>query len=150
MDYGYPGWWTQNTKTGGNVPTTPQKWLPLSLAIIAIWPADAVGGNLLTFEGIGNTPQLVNSTDFIDIGNEELNSIVGYALHTLAFKEGGARFESTLPYFVNFLQAAAGENDQLQLSAEFRHITGVDLNRQTRETLGSVSHFKPPTLKEIS
>lgn len=136
MDGGHPGWQSQNTTSGGNVPTEPKNWLPLSVDMIAIWPADAVGGNTLTVNGVSATPVLVNSGDYIDIGNEELNAIVGYALHVMALKEGGQRFEATKPYFVEFLMQAAEENDQLTQSAMFRHIIGTDINRQTRITRG--------------
>lgn len=141
MDYGHPGWQADNTTSGGNVPTSPQKWLPLSVDMIAIWPADAVGGHTLTVDGVSATPQLTAGGDYIDIGNEELNAILGYALHVLALKEGGARFEATMPYFQAFLQAAAEENDQLTESAMFRAFLGMDMNRQTRVTRGKPTGY---------
>ena len=145
MDYGHPGWQEQMTTTGGNVPTTPQNWLPLSIDMIAIWPADAVGGHTLTVDGVAATPQLTAGGDYIDIGAEELGAILGYALHCLTLKEGGVRFEATMPYFQAFLQAAAEENDQLTQSAQFRAFLGMDLNRQTREPRG-----KPTAYDQIS
>lgn len=141
MDYGHPGWQSQTTADGGNVPTTPQKWLPLSVDMIAIWPADAVGGHTLTVDGVAATPQLVNAGDYIDIGNEELNTILGYALHALALKEGGARWASTMDYFTQFLQEAAEENDQLTQSSEFRNFLGTDMNRETRITQGGETAY---------
>lgn len=141
MDEGRPGWQGQTTADGGSVPTTPQNWLPLSVDMIAIWPADAVGGNILKVEGISATPQLFLAEDYIDIGNEQLTVILGYALHVLAFKEGGARFAATMQYFSEFLQAAAEENDQLQLSSEFRHFIGTDMDRQTVVTRGSATPY---------
>ena len=107
MDGGHPGWQSQTTADGGNVPNEPKNWLPLSMARIAIWPADAVGGNTLTVNGVSDTPLLVDAGDFIDIGAEELGVILGYALHVLSFKEGGARFAATAHYFTEFLQSAA-------------------------------------------
>lgn len=141
MDYGHPGWQSQTTADGGNIPTEPKNWLPLSVDMIAIWPADAVGGHTLTVDGVAATPQLVNSGDLIDIGNEELSAILGYALHVMALKEGGQRFEATMPYFVEFLAQAAEENDQLTQSSEFRVILGLDLNRQTRITRGGATAY---------
>lgn len=141
MDYGHPGWQSQNTQSGGNVPTEPRNWLPLSVDMFAIWPADAVGGNTLTVDGVAATPQLNYLDEYIDIGNEELSAILGYALHALALKEGGARFEATMPYFTEFLQAAAEENDQLNMSSEFRSFIGTDENRQTRVTRGSITPY---------
>lgn len=136
MDGGHPGWQGQTTTSGSSVPTSPQNWLPLSVDMIAIWPADAAGGNTLTVDGVATTPQLSAADDYIDIGNEELNAIVGYALHVMALKEGGARFQATLPYLIEFLSQAAEENDQLAQSSLFRSFMGLDLNRETRVTRG--------------
>ena len=141
MDYGHPGWQGQTTADGGNVPTTPQNWLPLALDMIAIWPADAVGGHTLTIDGVAATPQLVNAEDFIDIGADELGTILDYALHVLALKEGGARFQSTMDYFTDFLRAAAEENDQLTQSNMFRHFIGTNMNIQTRITRGDATSY---------
>lgn len=141
MDYGHPGWQAQTTADGGNIPDEPQLWLPLSVDMIAIWPADATGGNTLTIDGVASTPQLNYLNEYIDIGIEELTAILGYALHALALKEGGERFDATMPYFVEFLQQAAEENDQLNLSSEFRHFIGTDENRQTRVTRGTPTAY---------
>jgi len=134
MDSGRPGWQSQTTADGGNVPTSPQVWLPLSVDMIAIWPQDAAGGNVLKVDGVSATPQLALAEDYIDIGREELTVILGYALHIMALKEGGQRFGATMPYFTQFLAAAAEENDQLQLSSEFRHFIGTDMGRQMHVT----------------
>jgi hypothetical protein len=141
MDVSHPGWRTQTTNTGGNVPVEPRHWLPISIDIIAIWPADGDGGNTLTVDGVSATPQMVNGGDFLDIGNEELDVILGYALHVMALKEGGARFTSTTEYFTAFLKAAAEENDQLTHSSMFRHFTGVDQRRKERPTRGSATPY---------
>lgn len=141
MDNGHPGWQGQTTASGGNVPTEPKKWLPMSIDLIAIWPADAVGGNTLTIQGVAQTPTLKLDSDYIDIGNEALNALLGYALHVLALKEGGARFETTMGYFKDFLLEAAEENDQLALSSLFRAFIGTDMNRQTHMTRGTVTGY---------
>ncbi len=132
MDYGHPGWQNQTTADGGSIPNTPRNWLPLSIDMIAIWPADAQGGNILKVDGISATPQLNYLDEYIDIGQEELSALVGYALHVLALKEGGARFQATMGYFQDFLKAAGEENNQLNMSSEFRNFIGTDMNRQTR------------------
>lgn len=141
MDYGHPGWQTQTTADGGSVPNEPRNWLPLSVDMFAIWPADAAGGNTLTIDGVASTPQLNYLDEFIDIGAEQLGTILGYALHVLALKEGADRFNSTYHYFIEFLQQAAEENDQLTQSSEFRNFVGTDENRQTRITRGSPTAY---------
>jgi hypothetical protein len=142
MDAGQPGWQGQTTADGGDVPTSPQKWLPLSIDMIAIWPADAVGGHTLKVCGIAQTPTLQADTDFIDIGAEEFNAILGYALHVLALKEGGMRFAATMPLFQEFLMEAAEENDQLATSSYFRQFIGTDQNRQEKPTHGTPTDYK--------
>ena len=130
MDNGYPGWQSQNTDSGGSVPDSPRKWLPLSIDMIAIWPADADGGHVLTVDGVSATPILEQQASYINIGEDELDVILGYALHVCALKEGGERFAATQSYFQNFLQAAAEENSQLTQSAIFRQFLGLDLTKQ--------------------
>lgn len=141
MDDGHPGWQEQTTTTGGNVPTEPKYWFPLSIDMIGIWPADAAGGNVITVDGVSATPRLVNSGDYIDIGNEQLNAVLGYALHYLALKEGGERFASSMPYYTDFLKAAAEENDQLTSSSIFRSALGLDLTRQMPPKRGGKTDY---------
>lgn len=134
MDDGRPGWQTETTASGGGVPTTPKKWWPIDLSLIAIWPADAVGNGTLSIDGIAATPFLVNTFDLINVGRDVMTALLGYALHVLALKEGGPRFEATMPYFQGFLNVAAEENDQLMASEMFRHFLGTDMRRQARNT----------------
>ena len=130
MDNGYPGWQSQNTGSGGNTPDEVRKWFPLSIDMIGIWPADETGGHTLSVDGVSDTPFLVYQTDYIDIGEDELDVILGYALHICALKEGGERFAATQSYFQNFLSAAAEENSQLTQSAIFRQFLGLDTTKQ--------------------
>src|SRR5262245_42289638 len=37
-------WRQETTTSGGDVPTRPMLWAPISLQLFYIWPADAVGG----------------------------------------------------------------------------------------------------------
>lgn len=141
MDNGRPGWSGQTTLSGGIVPTTVKVWLPISIDMIEIWPADALGGNTLTVYGVAKTPVMVNGGDYIDIGYEALNSILGYALHIAAFKEGGQRFADTLPLFQAFLTQAAEMNDQLLTSDIYRQMIGVDEGRQMQRTRGVKSDY---------
>lgn len=141
MDHGHPGWQAQTTASGGNVPTSPKKWLPISLDLIAIWPADAAGGAVLDIDGVAATPRLVNPSDFINIGKEQLGPVLSYALHVLTLKEGGQRFADSMAYFTEFLHAAAEENDQLTTSAMWRHFTGTDQRRSAVRTRGESTSY---------
>lgn len=129
MDSARPNWQSQTTATPG-VPSEPKVWMPISLSTIAIWPADAVGGGVLAFDGVATTPVLKADGDYIAIGADELNVLVGYALHAAAFKEGGERFEATMKYLKDFLEAASIENDQLLKSSMFRKFMGIDAQKK--------------------
>ncbi len=141
MDAGKPLWQSQTTADGGSVPTSPQIWLPMSIDMIAIWPADAVGGHTLSVFGISQTPTMDDDADFIDIGHEQLDVLLGYALHVLSLKEGGERFISTMALLGDFLAAAAEENAQLTASSIFRQFIGIDMNRQEHPTHGQDNDY---------
>jgi hypothetical protein len=132
MDNGNPGWEIDSTTSGGIVPTTPKMFAPAGLDLFAIWPADGVGGNTLTVDGVVEAPTLIAAGDFIDINNASIQPILGYALHYLAFKEGGVRWAATQAYYKEFLLAAVDQNDRLATSALFRKAMGLDVNRGQR------------------
>jgi hypothetical protein len=137
LDLGRPTWRSETTATGGDVPTTPILWAPVSIQRIAIWPATAgVGVNNLIVDGVAATPVLVENGDTVDIGEELHDPLLDYALHVAAFKEGGARWQATMPYFTAFLQAAAQENSLLKANKAFRRFAGLDRRRDLQPTKG--------------
>lgn len=140
MDNGKPGWQTQTTADTG-MPSTPQIWLPISIDLIAIWPAHAAGGGTLLVEGVADTPRLSAGGDYIDISEDLLNVILGYALHVLTFKEGGQRFGNTQSFFTDFLKEAAEENSQLMSSSLYRQFIGIDQRRQAAPSRGMPTDY---------
>ena len=116
---------------GETLPNRPFVFAPAGLNLFAIWPADATT-HQITVDSIRETPVLSAPTDFVDIGQEELHAILGYALHYLAFKEGGARFAATQDLYKQFISAAALKNGKLNASTYFRNVMGLDLNRKQR------------------
>ena len=123
-------WETETTASGGAVPSRPTRWLPVGLTLFAIWPADATGGNSLAIDGVRATPSLSALTDYVDLGAEEESALLGYALHVLTFKLGGARFQATFSLRQAFLQAALDQNDRLRASTYFRAALGGDKDQQ--------------------
>lgn len=119
-------WRNETTASGSPIPNRPVVFVPLSLTNIYIWPADAVGGNTLLIDGVSDTPALDQDEDFIDIGEEQLDALLGMALHTLSFKKGGPFFEATKPLFRAFLATCAEENSQLKASSLFRRVMGLE------------------------
>lgn len=126
LDNGRPNWRLETTTSGGSTPTRPMLWCPLSLRTIYIWPADAAGGNSLTFDGVSETPVLTNDADFVDLSEADVSLLLGYTLHVLAFNVGGDRWKATFPYWRAFLAAAAEENAFLLTSQFYKKVMGLD------------------------
>lgn len=118
-------WRTQTTTSGSPIPTTIRTWAPVGLSQIAIWPTDAAGGTVLTFEAVKITPILVADGDFLDVGNEELNLILSEALYILGFKRPSILAALAEKHQV-FLQGCLERNDQLRQSSYFRRQLGLD------------------------
>jgi hypothetical protein len=134
LDLGRPTWRSETTASGGDVPTVPTIWAPISLQRIAIWPATvAAGVNNLLVDGVANTPVLVEQADLVDVGEEILDYLVDMALHVAAFKEAGPRWRSTQKYFDAFLQAAMEENGLLKANQAFRRWAGLDRRRDLQK-----------------
>ena len=140
LDYGQPNWESETTSSGGNVPTTPQMWAPAGLNLIAIWPADATGGNSLFIDGIAKTPVFIDDASYVDIGSEELNAILDELQHIATFKEGGEEFQASTALHQAFLKGAANRNQILMGSAPFRRWMGLERTPEKRaltERIGS-------------
>lgn len=119
--------WRQETSAdGGDVPNRPMLWAPVSLSLIYIWPMDAYGHNSFLLDGVSATPVLVTDGQYVDLGEEDVNVLLGYALHTLTFKLGGPRFAATMDLFKATLAAAAAENALITTSQMYRQVMGLD------------------------
>lgn len=135
LDLARPPWRLETTASGGDVPTVPIHWAPQGLTTIVIWPAKAVGVAAdLAIDGVAATPVLVEAADTVDLGEELHDSLLDYALHLATFKEGGARWAATLPFFSAFLQLAAEENQLLKASRAYRAFAGLDRRRDLTPT----------------
>lgn len=128
MDNGRPNWRAETVASGGSVPTNVKVWIPAGITLIFLWPVVTVNTACLV-DGITTAPTLVNGADFIDIGQEELGPLLNYALHVLTFKEGGLRFQGTMKYYADFIEACAQKNGRIRLSNMYRWVQGLDLNR---------------------
>lgn len=133
FDYALPNWRGTTTATAG-APARPVYWARLGLNLLAIYPADAfasVGGtHSLVIHGIRNTPILVSDPDFVDLGQEQHDVLLGYAQHVLAFKLGGQALVSTYPGWLALLKAAAQTNKQFAASLFYRRVMGLDQQRR--------------------
>ncbi len=135
LDASFPGWEKQTTLTASGVGTAPRYWAPAGVTRIAVYPADTAvlsGGNgprTLAVDGISCASVLAADSDFLDVGDEELTAILGYALHVLSFSKGAAALAGTQPLYLAFLKAAAARNGVFAASSIYRTIIGLDWTR---------------------
>lgn len=132
LDMGRPRWRGERTTDGGAIPSTPTHWAPAGVFRIALWPALGASSGTLMVDGLRATPVLSAPADTVDLNSASERVLVGYGLHYLAFKQGGKFFQSTRPLLQEFLGAALEQNARLRLSAYFRRIMGLDLDKDQR------------------
>lgn len=116
LDYGRPTW--------ENERDTPQAFAPVGFNLFALWPASLAGGESLIIEGVTPAPVLTN-VGKVNLGQDELETILDYAQHVAQFKEGGQEFESSQLELQSFLKEAGSRNAVLMQSAKFRKWMGL-------------------------
>jgi hypothetical protein len=130
--------WRGTTTSTPGAPPRPIYWARASLTLLMIYPADSfasvAGTHSIQVNGVRNTPILINPTDFIDLGQEQFDTLLGYAQHVLAFKLGGQALVSTYPGWLALLKTAAEENRQFAKSGWYRKVMGLDTLHKVRST----------------
>ena len=129
ISYGRPTWVGENTTTGGDVPKVPTVWVIGAINLIGIWPQDANPPNSLIVDGLAATPILTADSQSVDLGQEELNTILDYCEHIAMFKQGGAELKDSIELLKAFLKSAAVRSDILKQSATYRKWLGLDKQR---------------------
>jgi len=127
LDMAYPGWEGQSG--------TPMRWAPIGLNMIAIHPAPTSGS--LVVEGIQEAPIMVSDGDFIDMGDEQLSKILGYAAYYLAFKEGTGELEATQGGQVGLLEAGADVNGRIKMMNCYKSALGLDKDKSEMPSSGT-------------
>jgi len=136
LDLARPQWRLETAGATG-VPSAPVLWAPQSLTQIVLWPAPATSLlDDLAVDGVSNTPILIEDDNFVDLGEDLLGLLLDYALHVLAFKEGGPRWKGTLGAWQVLLKAAAEDNSRLKANQAFRRAAGLDYRRQQQPAKG--------------
>lgn len=120
LDYGQPTWESESCDVG----EFPTAFAPAGVNLFAIWPASNAGGESLIVEGVTPAPVL-SSTGFVNLGQDELETILDYALHIAQFKEGGQEFEASQEWLKEFLKEAGSRNAVLMQSSKFRTWMGL-------------------------
>jgi hypothetical protein len=120
MDSGYPGW---EDEIG-----TPTD-IAVERDVVALRPVPD-GVYSVTLDVLRPAPIPTTSTDAVQFGPEVIDTIIAYAHHIAAFKEGGAEFVSTRLQFNDLIRLAADYNAKLNALAVFRDVLE---DRSTRD-----------------
>lgn len=80
-------------------------------------PPDSTQPYSVTLDVVRNAVIPSSDGDFIQLGREEVDAILDYAVHLAAFKMGGQEFLSTIPLYQNFVNHAGIYNDRLRGSS---------------------------------
>ena len=131
LSYIQPNWWYERTSDGGSIPTRPTVWAPIGLSLVAIWPATPVTASY-EVDGIRTTPVLTDDAAFVDLGDEEFSTLLGYALHVAAFKAGAVLLDRTRPGYEAFMQAGASRNGRLLGSNWWRQFEKQNRDKMIR------------------
>lgn len=132
LDNSKPGWEGQAAGSAG-VPTRPMLWAPKGINRICLWPAPSTSSVNFAVDCIQSMPTLSADGDYIDLGREEQGAIILYALHRLAYKEGGPRFQASGSYLKLFLTLAGERNNRLRATTFYKRVVGgPDFDRDVR------------------
>lgn len=133
FDYGIPNWRNAVSGATGH-PARPSYWAPVALNLLVLYPAMSTAQfpGSLEVAGVHQTPLLVNAGDFVDLGQEQHDVLLGYALHALSLKVGGQRLVDSYAGWIAFLTAGAAENRQFAASKFYRRLLGLDAQRWVR------------------
>lgn len=93
-------------------PQAPTSIATAGLNLVAASPLPD-GVYSLTVDVVRNAVVPSLDGDFMQVGREELDSILDYAEHLAMFKCGGAEFAATMPLLNRFVKAASVYNDRL-------------------------------------
>lgn len=111
-----PSWQNVSTPT-----STPTNAAMAGYNMLALNPSpDGVYG--ITLDLVQKAPIPANDAAFVQIGREELDTILDYAEHIARFKEGGAEFQATVPMYNDFFRNAAVYNERLKASGFFTDV----------------------------
>lgn len=126
LDHYFPNW--------EGVVGTPTYWAPVTLTTIAIYPVPAAQMTLRV-DVYAPTPIFPDGSGiYLNLGSEELSTILGYAFHVLSQSQGVAALQATLPHYQAMLTAGATVNTHLAASAFYRKVLGLDRSRYLAPT----------------
>jgi hypothetical protein len=121
LDFGYTGWRTGNQDT-------PNYWAPYGINQVIFYPEPDRDIKVDYYRG----DRLLNAdTDYIQLGDEEIERILDYAVWNMNVKSGTEEaFGTTSPLKDMFLAAAELRNQKLRSLQLYKDFLGADLGEQ--------------------
>jgi len=119
-----------------DVTGTPNTLAAAGLNLIALSPVPD-GVYSVTMDVIRNTPIPTLDADFLQIGRDQLDSIIDYAEHLAAFKMAGAEFAATIRQADNFRLSAMQYNSRLAAAASWSAPARDQVRRERYDRLRS-------------
>jgi hypothetical protein len=114
--------------TGGGLPTVVQA----GIDFMAPYPGY---GQSVTATLVGNAPLLDPAGKYVQVARDDWPSILGYAAHVAAFKQGGAEFAATMPLLMDFYRAAAAFTKKLLTYGPYADILRGQGEREETEVV---------------
>lgn len=122
LDTGVPGW-EDAVGDATNDLATPQTPAIAAPNLLALYPVPNVtlsipdGRHSITADVVRNAILPINDSDFIQLDRSFLDTIIGYAVHILSLKIGGAEFQSTFALYQAAFAQAQEQNQRLKAIA---------------------------------
>lgn len=108
----------------------PVGWFHLGLNSFVLYPiTKAFSGTAYFIEQF--TP-LLNDTDFVQLGEEDLAAIIDFVTFIAHLKEGGAELQNSANLMKNFLEQAAKYNSKILKSSLYARVLGAAFQEQER------------------
>lgn len=136
-----------NANWQNQVPGPPQRLAMAGRNLLVTVPYSDQAYSV-TLDMIRNMIVPVLDSDFLQVGNEEVDVIVGQAQHLASFNMGGEEFQATMELYKNFIRLAILRNNRLNASTFLRKILEQPAQNQEREVPRLVPSPQPTNLAE--
>lgn len=112
----------------------------LNMVAVAL-ASDSAGPYSITASVVQNMPIPPSDDDYLQIGRDDVQSILDYAQHVAMFKCGGSEFAATVPLFQNFMRHCALYNSKLGALSPFLEMIDLRSREDERQkpTFGKVN-----------
>lgn len=111
LDAYHPDW--ESVASG-----TPERCALMGLNLFCVTPPPDSNAHSVTLDIVQPAPFPASDSAAVQIGKDEIDVILDYALHLASFKMGGAEFSETMPHYQNLVQLAAVYNEKLRTIAK--------------------------------